>query len=62
MPFEGLPDEFRADVLDGDGLLEGKTRFLRKTAAGRDVYQETLFRVVIGRLDGKPYVLSFGFL
>ena len=39
-----------------------KTRFLRKTAAGRDVYQETLFRVVIGRLDGKPYVLSFGFL
>ena len=39
-----------------------KTRFLRKTASGRDVYQETLFRVVVGRLDGKPYVLSFGFL
>ena len=39
-----------------------KARFLRKTASGREVHQETLFRVVVGRLDGKPYVLSFGFL
>ena len=39
-----------------------KVRFLRKTVSGRDVYQEMLFRAVIGELDGKPYVLSFGFL
>ena len=39
-----------------------KARFLRKTVSGRAVHQETLFRVVIGRLDDKPHVLSFGFL
>ncbi len=41
-----------------------KIRFCRK-AQQKDaapIYQETLFQIVFGRLDGKAYVLSFGFL
>ncbi len=41
-----------------------KVRFCRKAKQKNEppVYQETLFRIVFGRLDGKLYVLSFGFL
>ena len=41
-----------------------KLRFCRK-AQQKDaapIYQETLFQIIFGLLDGKPYVLSFGFL
>ncbi len=39
-----------------------KTEFQRKGSNGRRITQELLFRLVSGTLDGRPVVLSFGFL
>lgn len=39
-----------------------KVTFERKGSDGKTIEQELLFRLVTGMLDGKPVVLSFGFL
>ncbi len=43
-------------------VLLWKVRFRRETSDGETVHQEALFRVVTGRVDDKPQVVSFGFI
>lgn len=39
-----------------------KVNFRRTNRDGEVFNQETVFRVITGELDGKPYAVSFGFL
>lgn len=34
----------------------------RKSEKGEPIRQDLLFRVLVGKLEGKPYVISFGFI
>ena len=43
-------------------VLLWKVRFRRETSDKKTIHQEALFRVVTGRIDDVPQVVSFGFL